>query len=65
MLTFLNDDNISFKMNIRTNSLEEYVNFVDNTNKQNKNLWIYLIIVLFIVFILVIIIIILFDYINE
>ena len=65
MLTFLNDDNISFKMNIRTNIFEEYVNFVDNTNKQNKNLWIYLIIVLFIVFILVIIVIFLFDYINE
>ena len=52
-------------MNIRTNLLEEYVNFVDNTNKKNKNLWIFLIIVLFIVFILVFIIIFLFEYINE
>ena len=52
-------------MNIKTNLIEEYVNFVDNTKKQNKNLWIYLIIVLFIVFILVNIIIFLFDYINE
>ena len=23
-------------MNIKTNSLEEYVNFIDNTKKQNK-----------------------------
>ena len=30
----------SFKMNIKTKLIEEYVNFVDNTNKQNKNLWI-------------------------
>ena len=49
-------------MNIKTNLIEEYVNFVDNTKKQNKNLWIYLIIVLIIVFILIII---LFKYINE
>ena len=49
-------------MNIKTNLLEEYVNYVDNTKKQNKNLWIYLIIVLIIVFILIII---LFKYINE
>ena len=27
-------------MNIRTNLLEEYVNFVDTTKKQNKKLWI-------------------------
>ena len=47
---------------MKTNLLEEYVNYVDNTKKQNKNLWIYLIIVLFIVFILIII---LFKYINE
>ena len=49
-------------MNIKTNLIEEYVNFVDNTKKQNRNLWIYLIIVLIIVFILIII---LFKYINE
>ena len=30
-------------MNIRTSLLEEYVNFVDNTKKQNKILWIYII----------------------
>ena len=42
-------------MNIKTNSLEEYVNFVDNTKKQNKNLWICAIILVFIVIILTII----------
>ena len=51
-------------MNIKTNLLEEYVNFVDITKKQNKNLWIYLIIVLFIVFVFIIIIIFLLEYIN-
>ena len=45
----------SFKMNIKTKLLEEYVNFVDNTNKQNKNLWICTIILVFIVIILTII----------
>ena len=49
-------------MNIKANLLEDYVNFVDNTNKQNKNLWIYIILLSFIVFILRII---LFKYINE
>ena len=49
-------------MNIKTNLIEEYVNFVDITKKQNKNLWIYLILLLFIVFILIII---LSKYINE
>ena len=27
-------------MNIKTSSLEEYVNFVDNIKKRNKKLWI-------------------------
>ena len=49
-------------MNIKTNLIEEYVNFVDNTKKQNKNLWLYIILLLFIVFILIIL---LFKYINE
>ena len=49
-------------MNIKTDLIEEYVNFVDNTKKQNKNLWIYIILLLFIVFILIIL---LFKYINE
>ena len=43
-------------MNIKTKLLEEYVNFVENTRKQNKNLWIYTIILVFIVIILTIII---------
>ena len=51
-------------MNIKTNLLEDYVNFVDNTNKQNKNLWIYLILLLFIVFKLILLLL-LFTYINE
>ena len=42
-------------MNIKTKLLEEYVNFVDNTKKQNKNLWIFTIILVFIVIILTII----------
>ena len=54
-----------YKMNIKTNLIEEYVNFVDTTNKRNKNLWIYIILLLFIVFILIIRIIFLFDYIYE
>ena len=27
----------TYKMNIKTNLLEEYVNFVDNTKKQNNH----------------------------
>ena len=42
-------------MNIKTNLLEEYVNFVDNTKKQNKNLWKCKIILVFVVIILTII----------
>ena len=49
-------------MNIKTNLTEEYVNFVDNTKKQNKKLWINIILLLFIVFILIIL---LFKFINE
>ena len=49
-------------MNIKTNLIEEYVNFVDNTKRQNKNLWLYIILLLFIVFIPIIL---LFKYINE
>ena len=39
-------------MKIKTNLLEKYVNFVDNTKKQSKNLWI-CIIILFIVIIII------------
>ena len=42
-------------MNIKTNLSNAYVNFVDNTKKQNKNFWIYIIKLIFIVFILTII----------
>ena len=33
---------IQYKMNIKTNLIEEYENFVDSTNKRNKNLWLYI-----------------------
>ena len=71
---YYNFDNVSFKekkhsltlkvykMNIKTILSEEYVNFVDNTKKQNKNMWIYIILLLLIVLILIIL---LFKYINE
>ena len=49
-------------MNIKTNLIHEYVNFVDNTKKQNKKLWICTIMLIFIVFVLIIL---LFKYINE
>ena len=43
-------------MNIKTNLIEEYVNFVDYTKKQNKNLWIFTIILVFILLIILTII---------
>ena len=49
-------------MNIKTNLLEEYVNFVYNTKKRNKKLWMCTIILVFILFIVIIIII---RYLNE
>ena len=39
-------------MNNKTNLLEEYVNFVDNTKKRNKKLWICTIILVFILIII-------------
>ena len=50
-------------MNIKTSLLEEYVNFVDNTKKQYKKLWIYTIILVLILLILTIIRV--FRYLNE
>ena len=50
-------------MNIRTNLLEKYVNFVDTTKKRYKKLWIFTNILVFILFILTIIRV--FKYINE
>ena len=49
-------------MNIKSDLIQEYINFVDNTKKQNKKLWIYTIMLIFIVFVLIIL---LFKYINE
>ena len=43
-------------MNIKTNLIEEYVNFVDITRKENKNLWKCTIKFLFILIIIIIII---------
>ena len=37
-------------MNIKTNLLEEYVNFVDNTKKQNKNFKILIFLIAIIMF---------------
>ena len=37
-------------MNIKTNLLEEYANFVDNTNKQNKYFKIFLFLMVIIMF---------------
>ena len=45
----------TYIMNIKTNLLEEYVNFVDITKKRNKQLWICTIILVFILIILTII----------
>ena len=39
-----------FKMNIKTNLIEEYVNFVDNTKKQNKYFKIFIILIVIIMF---------------
>ena len=45
----------TYKMNIKTNLLEEYINFVDITKKQNLKLWICTNILVFILIILTII----------
>ena len=50
-------------MNIKTNLIEEYVNFVDTTMRQYKKPWIFTIILVFILFILTITRV--FKYINE
>ena len=49
-------------MNNKTNLLKDYVNFVDNTKRQNNFLWICMILLVFIVIILIKL---LFKYINE
>ena len=40
-------------MNIETNLLEDYINFVDTTKKQNKFLWMFTNILIFIVITLI------------
>ena len=50
-------------MNFKTNLIEEYINFVDTTNKRYKKLWVFTIILVFMLFILTIILV--FKYINE
>ena len=39
-------------MNIKTNLLEEYVNFVDNTKKQNKYFKLFLFLIAIVVFLI-------------
>ena len=41
-------------MNIKTNLLEEYVNFVDNTKKQNKYFKIFISLIVIIIFCVII-----------
>ena len=53
----------AYKMNIKTNLFEEYVNFVDITKKRKKKFWICTIILVFILIILTIIRV--FRYLNE
>ena len=43
-------------MNIKTNLIEEYVDFDDNTKKQNKKLWLFTILLVFILLIILTII---------
>ena len=50
-------------MNFKTNLLEEYINFVDNTKKRNKKLWICTFLLVFILVLLSIIRV--FSYLNE
>ena len=54
-------------MNIKTNLIEEYVNFVDNTKEENRNLWKCTIMLVFILIIIITLIwlILLFRYLNE
>ena len=49
-------------MNIKTNLLEEYVNLVDNTKKQNRY---FKIIILIVVILCLFLFFVLFNYLNE
>ena len=50
-------------MNNKTNLLEKYVNFVDNTKKQKK--YLKTILILFVVILCLFLCFVLFDYLNE
>ena len=50
-------------MNIKTNLLEEYVNFVDNTKKQNK--YFKMLIILFVIILCLFLFFVLFKHLNE
>ena len=50
-------------MNIKTHLLEEYVNFIDNTNKQNK--YFKIILTLFVVILCLFLFFVLFNYLSE
>ena len=43
----------TYKMNIKTNLLEEYVTFVDNTKKQNKYFKIFIILIVLIMYVFI------------
>ena len=43
----------TYKMNIKTNLLEEYVSFVDTTKKRNRKLWKCTIMLVFILIIII------------
>ena len=53
----------TYKINNKTNLLEEYVNFVDNTKKQNK--YFKIISILFVVILCLFFVFVLLDYLNE
>ena len=50
-------------MNVKTNLVEEYVNFVDTTKKQNK--YFKIILILFVVILCLFLFFVLFNYLNE
>ena len=56
----ISNDYYTYEMNIKTNLLEEYVNFVDTTKKQNKTFKIILFLIAVIMFLFLILV--LFNY---
>ena len=53
----------TYKMNIKTKFLEEYVNFVDSTKKQNK--YFKVIIILCVIILCLFLFFVLFNHLNE